>query len=121
MRIDSTMPITEVQPVERTQPTDRVNDSLPFRRQFDAFHKELSGPEQEQAKDIEKAVRTLNKAAADYDIALQFSRDDETGKIVIKMVRQGTGEVLQQMPNEAMLHLSAVLGKLQGQLFERTA
>jgi uncharacterized FlaG/YvyC family protein len=111
----------EVQPVERVQPTGQINDSLPFRLQFNAFHKEISGSEQEQAKDVEKAVRTLNKAAADYDIALQFSRDDETGTIVIKMVKQGTGEVIHQIPDEAMLHLSAVLGKLQGQLFARTA
>src|SRR5690349_21073289 len=100
MRIESTMPITEVQPVERVYPTRPVNDALPFRLQFDAFHKEMSGSDQEQAKDIEKAVRTLNKAAADYDIALQFSRDDDTGKIVIKMVKQGTGEIVQQIPDE---------------------
>lgn len=121
MRIESTMPMLEVQPVERVQQTGQVSNSLPFRLQFDAFHKELSGSTQEQARDVEQAVRALNKAAEAYDIRLQFSRDDDTGKIVIKMVRQGTGEIVQQMPDEAMLHLSAVLGKLQGQLFARTA
>ena len=118
MRIETSMTAL---PVEGLHSIGQTNGVTPFRRQFDAFQKELSDTEQAEAKSIEQSVRALNKAAEAYDIALQFSRDDETGAIVIKMVKQETGEVVHQIPEEAKLHLSAVLGKLQGQLFARAA
>jgi uncharacterized FlaG/YvyC family protein len=121
MRIESPMPLLEISPAERTQPVSQVNDFIPLGNQFDTFQKKLSGSANEKEQDVDAAVHALNKAAEDYDIALQFSRDDETGAIVIRMVRQNTGEVVHQIPDEAMLHLSAVLGKLQGRLFSRTA
>lgn len=121
MRIESPMPLLEITPAERTQPAGQVNDFISIGPQFETFQKKLSGSASEQGEDVDKAVQALNKAAQDYDIALQFSRDDETGAIVIRMVKQNTGEVVHQIPDEAMLHLSAVLGKLQGKLFSRTA
>lgn len=117
MRIESLVP---VQPVERLQATGQVDGDAPWRLQLDAFPGQLNGSPGGQEKDLAEAVRALNRAAEPYDIALQFSSDEETGTIVVKMVKQGTGEIVRQFPDEAMLHLSAVLGKLQGQLFART-
>ena len=63
----------------------------------------------------------LGGAVQDENIALNFSRDEETGTIVVKLIDQTSGETVQQIPAEALLHLSAALGKLQGQLFDRRA
>ena len=73
-----------------------------------------------QAQEIDHVLSNLAAAIQPFDIALKFSKDAETGAIVIEMINQRTGETLQQIPNEAMLHVSAVLGKLQGQIFDET-
>ncbi len=75
----------------------------------------------DRAADLEEALHTLEGAVQDANIALNFSRDEETGTIVVKLVDQSSGETVQQIPAEALLHLSAALGKLQGQLFDQTA
>lgn len=72
-------------------------------------------------EDFERVERTFNDALEPYGLSLRFSRDEETGATVIRVVEQETGEVLKQIPREALLRLSAALGKLQGSLFERSA
>lgn len=76
--------------------------------------------------ELKETLRSLDEAVKPYNIALNFSRDDETGTIVIKLVDQTTGETVKQIPSEVRLHLSASLGKLQadklqGKLINRTA
>ena len=75
----------------------------------------------DQEPNIEQAIKSLADAVQDYDITLNFSRDEETGAIVIKLIDQQSGETVQQIPTEVTLRLSAALGKLQGQLFSRKA
>ena len=75
----------------------------------------------ERGADAEEALRSLEESVRASNIALNFSRDEETGTIVVKLVDQTSGETVQQIPSEALLHLSAVLGKLQGQLFNQQA
>ncbi|CDM64920.1 flagellar protein FlaG [Pyrinomonas methylaliphatogenes] len=77
---------------------------------------ELPAPEGDWRK-LEKLADLLQP----FQIALKFSRDDETGAIVIQVFDERTGEMLRQIPPEAMLRLSAELGKLQGQVFNRRA
>lgn len=74
-----------------------------------------------QPPNVEDALHTLEKAVEGSNIALNFSRDDETGSIVVKLVDQTSGETVQQIPSEALLHLSASLGKLQGKVFNQKA
>ena len=78
-------------------------------------------PASNQEPNVEQVVKSLEEAVRGFDIALNFSRDEDTGAIVIKLIDQQSGETVQQIPNEAMLRLSAELGKLQGQLFSRQA
>jgi uncharacterized FlaG/YvyC family protein len=75
----------------------------------------------ERAADLDQVLQTLGGAVQEANIALNFSRDEETGVIVVKLIDQTSGETVQQIPAEALLHLSAALGKLQGQLFDRRA
>jgi flagellar protein FlaG len=75
----------------------------------------------DQVPDIEETLRSVDEAVKPYNIALNFSRDEETGTIVIKLVDQTTGETVSQIPAEVRLHLTASLGKLQGRLINRKA
>ena len=75
----------------------------------------------DQVPDIEETLRSVDEVVKPYNIALNFSRDEETGTIVIKLVDQTTGETVSQIPAEVRLHLTASLGKLQGRLINRKA
>jgi uncharacterized FlaG/YvyC family protein len=66
---------------------------------------------------VEKVMGDLDRAMQPFDIALKFSKDEDTGTIVIQMIDQSTGETLQQIPNEAMLRVAAILGRMQGRIF----
>lgn len=71
--------------------------------------------------EIQKSLGELNQAIEPFSVSLKFSRDEETGKTVIKMIDNKSGTTLHQFPEEAMLHVAAVLGKLQGKIFNRKA
>jgi flagellar protein FlaG len=75
----------------------------------------------ELAPDTLAPLQPLEEAVKVANISLNFSRDEETGNIVIKLVDQTSGETVQQIPSEATLHLSAALSKLQGQIFDTKA
>ncbi len=64
----------------------------------------------------EKALNELRKAIEPFDISLKFSRDEETGTIVVQMIN-AAGEMLKQIPNEASLRVAATLSKFQGKIF----
>ena len=74
---------------------------------------------QQQQQDVEGAVRSIDQAINPFGLAMQFSRDDETGSIVLKMINQSTGEIMRQIPNEVSVKLAATLSKLQGQIIDR--
>lgn len=100
-------------PVETPQPGTESGANLK------TTERDLSFPS--RSPNVEDALRTLEKAIEGSNLSLNFSRDDETGSIVVKLVDQTSGEIVQQIPTEALLHLSAALGKLQGQVFDQKA
>jgi uncharacterized FlaG/YvyC family protein len=61
-----------------------------------------------------KALADIAQVIEPFKIALKFSKDDETGRIVVEMIDQDSGETIQQLPTKVSLHVSAVLSKLQG-------
>lgn len=69
--------------------------------------------------DTEAAIDSFNEVAEPLGIALKFSRDEKSGRVVVEMVDQTTGETLRQIPDAAALRLSATLGKLKGLIFDR--
>jgi flagellar protein FlaG len=109
MQIDSTLPIMMEGP---SSPGVAVKRSAPERKPEPALH---------PSKQLEKALGELSQAMEHSDISLKFSKDEETGRIVIQMIDQKSGDMVQQIPDAAMLHVAAVLGKLQGKIFDEIA
>ncbi len=103
MQIESTLPI--VMKADAVQPVQRPEINQPASKH--------------EPEHIDLVINDLGHAMQPFDIALKFSKDNETGAIVIEMINQVTGETLQQIPNEAILHVAAVLGKLQGKIFDK--
>ena len=72
-------------------------------------------PNQDAAlfKQVATAVRALNQSELyGQDRELQFARDPGTKTMVIKVVQQGTGEVVEQIPPEEVLRAAAALEAL---------
>lgn len=74
-------------------------------------------PSQKESQSDQAArLNQLQKALADHDITLNYSHDDRTNRLVIKMVNDKTGEAIRQIPTEVSLKLSA---QIQGQFLDQ--
>ena len=105
--------LSPTRPVERIAPAGVAPDFRP--------PAETPTDAARRATGLEEAARALNSELEPYAVALEFSRDDETGATVVRVVDQRTGDLLRQIPQEALLRLSAALGELQGMIFDREA
>lgn len=66
------------------------------------------------------AVKKLNDYVAPALQTIQFSIDDDTDRIVVKVVDTETQKVLRQIPNEEVLAISKTLDKLRGLVIRQT-
>lgn len=67
----------------------------------------------------ENALREVN--ASLKAIGLEFEVDEDTDKMVVKVIDKETGELIRQMPSEEVIRIAKVLGKMQGMLVRETA
>jgi flagellar protein FlaG len=88
-----------------------------------AVEKSLAVPEaiENDKARLESAVRKLNEYVAPALQTIQFSIDQESERIVVKVVDTSTQEVLRQIPNEEVLAITRTLDKLQGLVIRQTA
>ena len=74
-------------------------------------------PQTRPAKvDVTEAIQQLEKAAANYNVNLNFSVDKDTGRTVIRVIDASTNEVLRQLPPEEILDLAASMEAIAGRL-----
>ncbi|GAB6043624.1 flagellar protein FlaG [Endothiovibrio diazotrophicus] len=71
--------------------------------------------------DLAKAVDDMNDRSELLRRNLKFSVDDESGRMVIKVVDSQTDEVIRQIPKEEMLEIARSLEKAEGLLFRAKA
>jgi len=67
------------------------------------------------------AVKAINEAMLSSSQGLEFSIDDETKDIVVKVIDVSTREVVRQMPSEEALAIAKSIDKMQGLLIRQTA
>jgi len=70
---------------------------------------------------LDAAVKKLNEFVAPALQTIQFSVDQESERMVVKVVDTATQKVLRQIPNEEVLAISKTLDKLQGLVIRQTA
>jgi flagellar protein FlaG len=56
---------------------------------------------------VHAAVKTLNQNLVKPPLEARYSIDDNSKRIVIKIIHQESGEVLRQIPSEEVLRLAA--------------
>jgi flagellar protein FlaG len=70
---------------------------------------------------VRDAVKKLNETVAPALQTLQFEMDEDSEKLVVKVVDKESKEVIRQMPSEEALAFSKTIDKLQGLVIRQTA
>lgn len=113
MQIDAIPPVTNVAP---TGSRVGLSSNQTVSTQS-AGSGNLAASARNTADETSRALEELQQNIEPFNVSLKFSRDEDTGTIVIQMIDKQTGDTLQQIPDQASLHLAATLRKLQGKLF----
>jgi flagellar protein FlaG len=92
-------------PVESTNPVASISPAA-----------QLANKEQ-----LSKAVESINKTIQAVGQNIEFSVDDDSKQVIVKVIDQQTKQVLRQIPNEEVLEIAKSLDKLQGLLIKQTA
>jgi len=67
---------------------------------------------------LQSAVKELQDYVQSLQRNLEFSLDDSTGKVVVKVVARDSGEVIRQIPSETALELAKSLQDVNSLLFD---
>ena len=69
--------------------------------------------------DIEEAIETLNDALAKAPTKAIISRDEELNRYIVKIADERSGEVIREIPSEAVLKFARNLQEIKGLLFDK--
>ena len=81
-------------------------------------------PNQQMGKDkeqVDNALKNINNFFQMSKRTMQFSVNEDTGKMVVEIKDEKTGEVIRQIPSEEVLQLEKKLDEVQGLLFSKKA
>lgn len=72
-------------------------------------------------EDLEKAVGDIRDFVQSSQRKLDFSIDDSTGQVVVKVIATESGDVIRQLPSETALKLAQSLSEAGSLLFDGKA
>ncbi len=81
---------------------------------------ESKNSQQEKSKseeDVKAAAQDIQKFFQSVKRNLEFSTDESSGKLVVKVIASDSGLVIRQIPNEEVLKLAASLSDASSLLF----
>ncbi|MFZ0152580.1 flagellar protein FlaG [compost metagenome] len=102
-----------VRPVE--QATDK---SAVLAVQAATEAREPSREKTSEAEQVKIAVKEIEKFLASNRRNLEFSTDEESGRIVVKVIASETGELIRQLPSEEALRIAHSLSDVSSLLFD---
>lgn len=70
---------------------------------------------------LDTAVKKLNEFVAPALQTIEFAIDEQSKRMVVKVIDTASHKVLRQIPNEEVLSMSRTLDKLQGLVIKQTA
>jgi flagellar protein FlaG len=71
-----------------------------------------------QREELQQAVQKIQDYVKTSQRNLDFSIDDSTHQVVVKVIATDTGEVIRQLPTEAALKLAQSLNDVNSLLFD---
>jgi flagellar protein FlaG len=99
---------------------DKVKQGQDYMKQARLDEVELSKTGQ-SISDFEDTLEGLQEYAGWGNFNINFSEDDQTGSLIVKVVDRETGETIRQIPPEQILHLKSYLQDVLGQVFDHMA
>jgi flagellar protein FlaG len=72
-------------------------------------------------EDLSAAVKKINESMPASAQSLEFSIDEDSEDIVVKVIDQATREVVRQIPSKEALEIAKSLDKMRGLLIRQTA
>lgn len=106
--------------IKMSAPIPKVNASQNVTRSTGATTlRPVDNAQNRQSTEVDKAalttaVKKLNELVAPSLQSIQFSMDEEAGRMVVKVIDTSTQKTVRQIPNEEVLAFSKTLGRLQG-------
>ena len=86
-----------------------------------AEHAEPVGDKRASSEDIAQAVKAINQQVQALHRELQFSVDDKSGRVIIKIVDTQTKQVIRQIPAEDVVELARDLPQDRGLILKTKA
>lgn len=71
-------------------------------------------------KNLQDAVEHLNKQLVDTGRSLGFRMDEALNRPIVTVRNSNTGEVVRQIPSEAVIRVAHTLDELKGLLYDAT-
>ena len=99
-----------IAPKSQSAPVDQAN-----RPKVEAVDKAATEPKREE---LEKAVTDIREFVQASQRKLDFSIDDSTGRVVVKVIATESGDVIRQIPSETALKLAQSLSQASSVLFD---
>ncbi len=82
---------------------------------------QFEDPAQPDKQTVENAIVSMQDATQAMQRNLNFSIDESTGRMVVKVTDSASGEVIRQMPTEEALRLAESLDEMRSLLFTAQA
>ncbi|MDR2306383.1 MAG: flagellar protein FlaG [Paucimonas sp.] len=116
--MDMSLKLNLSYPAPRT--AEQVADK-PVARSVDSSveNEQKKDPVKVQAADkVKDAVSEIEKFLKETRRNLEFVTDEESGKIVVKVIASETGELIRQLPSEEALRIAHSLSDVKSVLFD---
>jgi flagellar protein FlaG len=67
------------------------------------------------AKDLREAIKEIQKAVGN-NTNLQFSVDEDTGRMIVSVIDAETRQIVRQIPSEEVMRMARTVDRMQGLL-----
>ncbi len=74
----------------------------------------------EIANDLREAITALNSALAKTPTKAIITRDEELNRFIVRIADEKSGEVVREIPSEAVLKFARNLQELKGLIFDKS-
>jgi len=109
-------------------PPVRLSESAGEKTVIEGSVKNMAGPQRDRdvpepsatadANKVRDAVSEIEKFLSSTRRNLAFSTDEESGRIVVKVIASDTGELIRQLPSEEALRIASSLSDVNSLLFD---
>lgn len=76
--------------------------------------------EEVSMQEIDLAVKKINRSLADRRLCLEYSCDEKTNLVQIKVIDQDSGEVVREIPSEKKIKIIQKLLEMAGMIMDKT-